>query len=96
MSNVLQLFKQDKIKDDPSDYNADVAIAASGVLALSAQLGRAVKELSKQFDAVDRVIDALGDTETRTRHKRSMKLTRKALTSATLGLSQQIRTLPRY
>jgi hypothetical protein len=94
MSNVFQLFRQKK-NENPSDPSTGVTIAVADILASSVQVGRTIKELSRHFDAVDRIIDAIGDTETRNRHEQSMKLSRETLTNATLELSRQIRKLPR-
>jgi hypothetical protein len=95
MSNVFQLFEQQKNEDDPSNPDAGVTIAIAAILASSAHLGRRIKELSRHFDALDRIIDAIGDTETRNMQKQSMKLNRETLANATLELSRQIRKLPR-
>jgi hypothetical protein len=66
MSNVFELFKQKKI-EDPSGPKTIVTITVVDILASSAQLARTVKELSMHFEAVDRVIDAINDTDTRNR-----------------------------
>jgi 5,10-methylenetetrahydrofolate reductase len=87
MSNVLQLFKQEKI-ENPSDPKTIVAIAVASILSSKEQLARAVEELSKHLDAVGHTIDALGDTDPRTRVIHAAKLNRKRLTKAMLELSQ--------
>jgi hypothetical protein len=51
MSNVLQLFKQEKI-ENPPDPKTIVAIALASILSSKEQLARAVEELSKHLDAV--------------------------------------------
>jgi hypothetical protein len=93
MSNVFQLFSQKKNKN-PSNPNAGMTIAVANILASSAHLGRTIGGLSRNFDAIDRIIDALDDPEIRNRHKQSMKLNRETLTNATFELSQQISKLP--
>ncbi len=93
MSNVFQLFSQKKNKN-PSNPNTGMTIAVANILASSAHLGRTIGELSRNFDAIDRIIDALDDPEIRNRHKQSMKLNRETLTNATFELSQQISKLP--
>jgi hypothetical protein len=93
MSNIFQLFGQKK-HENPSNPNIGMTIAVADTLASSVHLGHAIKELSAHFDAVDRIIDAIGDTETRNRHKQSMKVSRKTLTHATNELSRQIGKLP--
>jgi uncharacterized protein with PhoU and TrkA domain len=87
MSNVLQLFKQEKI-ENPPDPKTIVAIAVASILSSKEQLARAVEELSKHLDAVGHTIDALGDTDPRTRVIHAAKLNRKRLTKAMLELSQ--------
>ena len=86
MSNVLQLFKQEKI-ENPSGPKTIVAIAVASLLSKE-QMARAVEELSKHLDAVGHTIDALGDTDPRTRVIHAAKLNRKRLTKAMLELSQ--------
>jgi hypothetical protein len=90
MSNVFQLFRQEK-SETQSDL---VTTAVRNIFASSAELGRKINELSICFDAADEAIDALVDAEIRTRHKHLMKLNRETLASATLGLSEQIGKLP--
>jgi hypothetical protein len=87
MSNVLQLFKQEKI-ENPPDPKIIVAIAVACILSSKEQLARGVEELSKHLDAVGHTIDALGNTDPRTRVTYAAKLTRKRLTKAMLELSQ--------
>ena len=86
MRNVLQLFKQEKI-ENPSGHKTIVAIAVASLLSKE-QMARAVEELSKHLDAVGHTIDALGDTDPRTRVIHAAKLNRKRLTKAMLELSQ--------
>jgi hypothetical protein len=90
MSNVFELFKQKKI-EDPSGPKTIVTITVVDILASSAQLARTVKELSMHFEAVDRVIDAINDTDTRNRLKLVTKLGRGRLTNATFEFFQAIR-----
>jgi hypothetical protein len=62
-------------------------------LASTGQLGDAVKELSKQFEAIETAIDTIDCTETRNRLKESTKLSRETLSKALLKQSQQIGNL---
>jgi hypothetical protein len=93
MSNVFQLFGKKK-NWNPSNPDPGVTIAIADILASSAHLGRTIKELSTHFDAVDRIIDAIGDPKTRNSYKQSMKLSRETLTHAANELSQQICKFP--
>jgi hypothetical protein len=87
MSNVLQLFKQEKI-ENPPEPKTIMAIAVASILSSKGQLARAVEELSKHLDAVGQTIDPLGDTDPRIRVVHAAKLDRKRLTKAMLELSQ--------
>jgi hypothetical protein len=87
MSNVLQLFKQEKI-ENPPDPKTMVAIAVASILSSKDQLARAVEELSKHLDAVGNTIDALGDPDPGTWIIYAAKLNRKRFTKAMLELSQ--------
>ena len=62
-------------------------------MASRATLGHVVRELSKQFDAIENAINTIDDTETRNRFRQSTKLSRETLSEAMLKLSQQIETL---
>ena len=73
MHNVIRLFAQKNVEIVHSEPETRVAAAVTSVLASSAQLGRAVKELSKHFDEIEKSIDAIDDTETRSRLKQSTK-----------------------
>jgi hypothetical protein len=88
MSNVFQLFGKEK-SENQSNPITGATIAVASVMAMNAELERAIKELSKYFDAIDHLIDSLGDTEAR-----KLGQLREALTIATLKLSQAIGTLP--
>jgi hypothetical protein len=55
MSNVFQLFG--KKSENPSNPNTQVKIAVADILGSSAHLGYTIKELSRHFDAVDRIIN---------------------------------------
>jgi hypothetical protein len=87
MSNVLQLFKQEKI-ENPSDPKTIVAIADASILSSKDQLARKVEEFSKPLDAVGQTIDALGDTDPRNWVMHAAKLNREGLMKAMLELSQ--------
>jgi hypothetical protein len=93
MSNVFQLFRQEKI-ENPCDPKTVVTNAVANILSSSAQLSRAVEELSKRLDAVDHTIDALGEADSRTRFRQATKMSRKILTKVILEFSQQVRKLP--
>jgi uncharacterized protein with PhoU and TrkA domain len=84
MSNVLQLFKI----ENPPDPKTIVAIAVATILSSKEQLARAVEDLSKHLDVVGHTIDALGDTDPRTKIMHAAKLNRERLTKAMLELSQ--------
>ena len=87
MSNVLQLFKQEKIENSP-DPKTIVAISIASILSSKDQVARAVEELSKHLDTVGQTIDALADTDPRIRVVHAAKLDRKRLTKAMFELSQ--------
>jgi exonuclease VII small subunit len=89
MSNVFQLFGKEET-ENPSPPITGATIAFAIVTAMNAQLERAIQELSNHFDAIDQVIDSLGDPEAR----KLQGQCREALTIAALKLSQAIRTLP--
>jgi hypothetical protein len=93
MSNVVRLVPKQE-KENPLNPNADLAVAVADILTTSADLGRALKELSSRFDAVDRAVDALGDKETGNNCKQVMTLSREGLIKAIFELSGQIRKLP--
>jgi hypothetical protein len=93
MSNVVRLVRQQK-KENPLNLNADLTSAVTDILTTSADLGRALKELSARFDAMDYSVDALGDKETRHSCKQAMKLSREALAKSIFELSREIRKLP--
>jgi hypothetical protein len=67
-----------------------VTIAEANVSALGAELERAIRELSKHFDAIDYVIDSLDDPEAREQQSQL----REALMTASLELSQAMRKFP--
>jgi hypothetical protein len=92
MSNVFQLFKQKKI-ENPSDPKTVVTNAVVNILSSSAQLGRAVEELSKRLDVVDHTIDALGESDSGTRFKQATKMSRKILTEVILEFSRKLPAL---
>jgi len=96
MSNVVLLFKQETIQNNVSDDPRNsVTIAISEILAASDQLRHTVNELLKHFDAVDQIIDALGDAGIRNQHKLLVKLGRTTLMNAMGELSQTTKRLPR-
>ena len=92
MSNVVKLFQYDKVDDNRFPLRA-AGVMVEGLLVASGQLSSAVEELSRCLDAIDNVIDGLGDKQTRDRQKLSMKLHREALIDATLELSKELKTL---
>ena len=87
MSNLVQLFKQEKI-ENPPDPKTIKPVALASILSSKEQLARAVEELSKHLDAVGHTIDGLGNTDPRTQVMYAAKLNRKRLTKAMLELSQ--------
>ena len=95
MSNVPQLFWKKK-NENPSNLDIGAGIAVADFLASSAHLGCTLKELSIHLDAMDHMIDTIGDTETRNLHRQSMTISREKLTSATLELSRMITMLANF
>jgi hypothetical protein len=93
MNNVVPLFKQETIDNHPTDNSLPIAIA--DILASCMQLSHAVRGLSKGFDAVDHVIDGLGEAEAKNQLDQLTNLTSKALAAAMHELSQAIKQLPR-
>jgi hypothetical protein len=92
VSNVFQLFQQEKI-ENPPDPQTRAAIAVAMILSLKNQLACAVEELSKHLDAVGHTTVGLGDTDGRTRIIHAAKLTRERLTKAMLELCQEVGNL---
>jgi hypothetical protein len=90
MSNVLQLFRREKI-EDPSGPET---IAVADIVAANARLVRTIQELSRHLDAVEHVFDKTSDAGTQSQFKRVTKLCREELASAMLELSEKIRQLP--
>ena len=90
MNNVVPLFARKNAEIVHSEPEAPIATAVTSIFASTGQLGHAVKELSKQFEAIENAIDTIDDTETRNRLKESTKLSRETLSKALLKLSQQI------
>jgi hypothetical protein len=93
MNNVIRLFER-KNAGFPLPEAERIAIVTMNLLASSAQLDHAVKELSKRIDVIENAIDSLDDTEARSRLGQSTSLDRKVLSKAALELSQAIRKLP--
>jgi hypothetical protein len=93
MSNVFSLFQEKKI-EGPMDPARRVTIAVGEIMASNAQLVRAVKELSKHLDAVDHVIEALGETDAKESLMHLSKINRESLVQAVRELSQQHIKLP--
>jgi hypothetical protein len=90
MNNVVRLFDRENVEPVLSEPER-IVTAATNVLAASAELDHAVKELSKRFDAIENAIASIGDdAETRSRLKQSTKLSREALLRAVLQLTQEI------
>jgi GTP-sensing pleiotropic transcriptional regulator CodY len=85
MSNVVRLSERLKLGNPVGPVN--VKIAQANVLAMSVELDRAIKTLSKQFEAIEYVIDSLNDPESRKLQDRL----RESLTIASSELSQAIR-----
>jgi hypothetical protein len=88
MCNVVWLFGDIQI-ENPAD-SINVRIAEANFLAMSAELERAIKTLSKQFDAIAEVINSRDNPEARKKQDE----VREALTAASLELSQAIRKFP--
>jgi hypothetical protein len=91
MSNVVRLFSRMNAEIALSKPEAGNSPAATDVLAASTQqLANTVRELSRQFDAIESVISTIEDSETRKQLKQSTKLSRETLSEAMLKLSRQI------
>jgi hypothetical protein len=94
MSNVVELFAEKGVEKTPPGATASITATAAVVLELSAQLGHTVKDLSKHFDAIDTAVAAIDNTEVRSQFEQVTRLSREALSRATLVLSQKISKLP--
>jgi hypothetical protein len=90
MNNVVPLFARKNAEIVLSESEICISTAVTNILALTRRLGHTVKELSKQFEAIEAAIDTIDDTETRNRLKESTELSRETLSKAVLKLSQQI------
>ncbi len=89
MKNVVPLFDHKNVKSvlvEPERTLTDVR----EFLAASADLGHAVTELSKRFDAIDETIASIDDAEARSRLKRSTISNRETLARALSRLTQEI------
>jgi hypothetical protein len=74
-----------------SEPGAGISPAAPDILAASTQLlANTVRELSRQFDAVENAIGTIKNSETRNQLRQSTKLSRETLSEAMLKLSRQI------
>lgn len=93
MSNVVQLFRHEKI-EGPPDPDSIVTFAVNDILVSHAQLDRTIKELSKHLDALDQITDALSDSDTRAQFQDEARRSRESLTNAMLNLSHEGRTVP--
>jgi hypothetical protein len=93
MNNVVRLFGKLPV-ENPAAAKANVTTPVAEMLRMSDQLGCTVAEISKQLDAVGDLMCEVGDLETRSRHRRLIRLHQEALVAATLQLSSAIRNLP--
>jgi hypothetical protein len=93
MPNVIRLLTRRNGDISRSEPETGVSTAPAGILASGAQLVHTAKDLTRQFDAIESAIDTIGDVETRTRLKKSIKLSQNALLKAMLVLSQQIQKI---
>lgn len=93
MGNVIPLFAPKNAEMVVSESETCIAAAVARILTSSAQLDHAVNDLSEHFDSIEKAIDTIDDTETRTRLQESTKLSRETLLNAMRKLSQQIGTL---
>ena len=92
MSNVFPLFEQVTV-EGPDDPRTRVTIAVTEIMASNAQLERRIKELSMHLDAIDIVIDALGEAGSQERLLQLTKNNREALMHASRELSENVRML---
>ena len=90
MNNVIRLFARENAEIARFAPEAHSSTAVAEILASSARLGDISKALLKHFDAIEKAIETIDDTETRNRLKQSTKLKREALSNAMGELSQQI------
>jgi hypothetical protein len=98
MNNVIELFSRKNKKSvagPPSETDTSISTNLTSIMALTGQLGGAVKDVLKHFDAIENAIDTIDDTETRNRLKRTTELSREAMLKAVLQLALQIGKLVR-
>jgi hypothetical protein len=87
--NVVRLFDHKNSEFVLSEPDR-ITTAVTNVLAASANLGDAVKELSTSFDAIDHAIASIDNAETRSRLARSIKLSQETFSKALIHLTQEI------
>lgn len=93
MSNVVPIF-QEEMSGGPDSLVAKVTQNVADIVGVSAQLARAVRDLSTQLDAIEKIADTLSDADAQACIKRSLTSNRDSLIRAMVALSQQIGHLP--
>lgn len=93
MSNVFPLFTQATI-ESVADPRTQVTTAVTEIMASNAQLERRIKELLIHLDAIDLVIEALGEAGSHENFLQFSKNNRAALIRASRELSEHVKMLP--
>jgi hypothetical protein len=93
MDNVVRLFDRRTTETIRSEHDAGIRRALKSLSASQEKLDCVVNRLSRQFDAIDSVIETVDDAGTRIRFKQSVRLNQETLSKALLKLTQQIETL---
>jgi len=86
MSNVFPMVAKIEVQADPASR---LKTAVSAIVALDMRLARAVKELSNNLDAFERVIELLEGTKAKEQLIHLLEKTIEPLTQAVCELSQQ-------
>lgn len=90
MSKIIRLFEKEKIGRLPED---PTEIAVGEMTEALAQLDDALGRLSARLDTLDRLIEALGDSDARAQMLRASRRNREGLLRAMHHLAQQARRL---
>lgn len=90
MSKIIRLFEKEKVRRLPED---PTEIAVGGMTEALAQLDGALERLSARLDTLDRLLEALGDSDARAQMLQASRRNREALYRAMHHLAQQVRRL---
>lgn len=90
MENVIRLFARKNVETVLSEHDRRVAAAVTNILTSSSQLGDALKDISRRFDAIDTAVGTIGNSEIRTRLEQSIKLERETISKMAIELSRSI------